>query len=159
MRRREFIKAIGSAVAWSFAAQAQQPALPVVAFVRDGSPEANARYVAAFRKGLNEFGYVEGQNVTVEYHWLEAIPIAFAVGEDPVKLGLVASLAGLVATQQAPTFSSRKRWPSGCGSCMNWCPRLFVLPSWSIRVIQQSRTPHCEARRKRPRPSAYNSRS
>ena len=129
MRRRVFIKAIGSAVAWSFAAQAQQPALPVVAFVRDGSPEANARYVAAFRKGLNESGYVEGQNVTVEYHWLEgqydrlsalladlvrrqvaviatlgnlpsvaakaataAIPIVFAVGEDPVKLGLVASL-------------------------------------------------------------------
>ena len=72
MRRRVFIKAIGSAVAWSFAAQAQQPALPVVAFVRDGSPEANARYVAALRKGLSESGYVEGQNVTVEYHWLEA---------------------------------------------------------------------------------------
>ena len=45
--------------------------MPVVGFIRDGSADANARYVAAFRKGLNETGYVEGQNVTVEYHWLE----------------------------------------------------------------------------------------
>jgi len=66
MRRRDFITVIGSgAVAWPLATRAQQPA-PVVAFVRDGSPEANARYVAAFRRGLNESGYVEGQNVTVE---------------------------------------------------------------------------------------------
>ena len=72
MRRREFISLIGGVAAtWPLAVQAQQPALPVVAFVRDGSPEANARYVAAFRKGLNESGYVEAQNVTVEYHWLE----------------------------------------------------------------------------------------
>ena len=51
--------------------RAQQPALPVVGFVRDGSADASARFAAAFRKGLNETGYVEGQNVTVEYHWLE----------------------------------------------------------------------------------------
>ncbi len=70
--RRQFISALGGAAAtWPLAAQAQQPVLPVVAFLRTGSAEANARYVAAFRKGLNETGYVEGQNVTVEYHWLE----------------------------------------------------------------------------------------
>jgi ABC-type uncharacterized transport system substrate-binding protein len=62
---------MGAAAAWSGVARAQQPALPVVGFIRDGSAETNARYVAAFRKGLNETGYVEGQNVTVEYHWLE----------------------------------------------------------------------------------------
>jgi putative ABC transport system substrate-binding protein len=45
--------------------------MPVVGFIRDGSADANARYAAAFRKGLNEAGHVEGQNVTVEYHWLE----------------------------------------------------------------------------------------
>jgi len=71
MKRREFITLFGGAVAWPHAARAQQPALPVVGFVRDGSADANARNVTAFRKGLNETGYVEGQNVTVEYHWLE----------------------------------------------------------------------------------------
>ena len=104
--------------------------MPVVGFIRDGSADTAARYVAAFHKGLNENGYVEGQNVTVEYHWLEGrydrlpalladlvrrqvtviatpgqvpsiaakaavatVPIVFAVGEDPVQLGLVPSLA------------------------------------------------------------------
>ena len=72
MRRREFITLLsGAAVAWPLAAHAQQRPMPVVAFVRQGSPETNARYVAAFRTGLNETGYVEGQNVTIEYHWLE----------------------------------------------------------------------------------------
>ena len=71
MRRREFIKGIvGSAVAARpVTALAQQPAMPVIGFIRDGS--ADAHYAAGFRKGLSESGYVEGQNVTIEYHWLE----------------------------------------------------------------------------------------
>src|SRR5262249_19713501 len=72
MRRRDFIQGIAVSFAWPLAARAQQAApLPVVGFIRDGSADAAARYVAAFRKGMNEAGYVEGQNVTVEYHWLE----------------------------------------------------------------------------------------
>jgi putative tryptophan/tyrosine transport system substrate-binding protein len=72
MRRRELINLVGgAAIALPFAARAQQLALPVVGFINGGSADTSALFVAAFRKGLNETGYVEGQNITVEYHWLE----------------------------------------------------------------------------------------
>jgi putative ABC transport system substrate-binding protein len=132
MRRREFLGVLGgAAVAWPGGARAQQAAMPVVGFVNVSSADASADRVRAFRKGLNEAGYVEGQNVTVEYHRVggqndrlsvviadlvrrkaavmltpggavhalaakaatSTIPIIFAVGEDPVQLGLVASLS------------------------------------------------------------------
>jgi putative ABC transport system substrate-binding protein len=131
MRRRDFIAGLTSTTAsWPLTGHAQNAVLPVVALIRDGSADTSARYVAAFRKALGETGYVEGQNVNVEYHWLEGrydrlpalladlvrrqvtviatpgqvpsiaakaaattVPIVFGVGEDPVHLGLVASLA------------------------------------------------------------------
>ena len=72
MQRRAFITLLGRATAaWPLTALAQSSAMPVVGFIRDGSADASARFAAAFRKGLNETGYVDGQNVTVEYHWME----------------------------------------------------------------------------------------
>jgi len=129
MRRREFIAYIGGAAAWPLAARAQQPGMPVVGFLNPGLPEPSSFLVVAFREGLDKEGYVEGQNVTVEYRWASGhynelqtlasdlvrrhavaiaatggsisaqaakaatatIPIVFNVGEDPIKLGLVAS--------------------------------------------------------------------
>ena len=71
LRRREVITLLGGATAWPIAVRAQQPAMPIVGFVTGRSPKESARLGAAFRKGLNETGYIEGQNVMVEYHWLE----------------------------------------------------------------------------------------
>ena len=72
MRRREFIIGITeSAAAWPLAVRAQHSAIPVIGVVSGRSRDADARLVTAFYKGLSEAGYVDGQNVTVEYHWVE----------------------------------------------------------------------------------------
>jgi putative ABC transport system substrate-binding protein len=71
MRRREFIAGLGGAAVWPLAASAQQPPVPVLGFVSGRSPKDSAANVAAFRKGLAETGYMEGQNVAVQYRWAE----------------------------------------------------------------------------------------
>ena len=70
MRRREFIALIGGSAAWPFAARAQQQ-MPLVAFLNAQTAGGYTHLVAAFKQGLNETGFVEGQNVTIEYRWAD----------------------------------------------------------------------------------------
>ena len=71
IHRRDLVAALGSVAAWSLAARAQQPAMPVVGFLNSTSPGLYVHLVAAFHKGLGETGYVEGKNVAIEYRWAE----------------------------------------------------------------------------------------
>jgi putative ABC transport system substrate-binding protein len=99
MRRREFMTLIGGAAAWPLAAHAQPPAIPVIGFLSTRSPEDIPHLLSAFLRGLAENGYVEGQNVTIEYRW--------ALGQYDRLPALAAELAGRPVVVRI--FSTRRK--------------------------------------------------
>jgi len=105
MRRRDFIKVVGYAAAWPLTVSAQQPAMQVIGYLGTGSAELNAELLRAFRQGLRELGYIEGQNLAIEYRWAEQNDRMPGLATDLVgrKLGVIVadSTPSVLALQAA----------------------------------------------------------
>jgi putative tryptophan/tyrosine transport system substrate-binding protein len=184
IRRREFIAGIGGAAAWPGAGRAQQRALPVVAFINVSVRPSATMPPNPFRAGLEAFGFVEGQNVSVEYHYLEGqydrlpvlladlvrrrvaviaagnptvavaaktatatIPIVFGVAGDPVKLGLVASLARPGGNVTGVNFLVQEAVSKRLGLLHEMVLRPAAWPCSSIPKILDRQRSRCRRRR------------
>jgi putative ABC transport system substrate-binding protein len=153
--RRDFITLLGGASAfspiWPLAARAQQPATPLIGFLSARSADESAQHVAAFRRGLGEAGYVEGQNVAIEYRWaegrLDRLPplasqlvalrasVIVAIADPTPQIAKAATRTIPIvfaangdpirdtATRPASLYSVPPRWQSWSTCCMSWCRR------------------------------------
>jgi putative ABC transport system substrate-binding protein len=107
MRRREFISLLGCAAVWPLGARAQQPAMPVIGFLRSSSAAASTQFVTAFHQGLKEAGFVEGQNVAIEYRWadnqLDRLPalVADLVGRNVAVIAATGGSSSVLAAREA----------------------------------------------------------
>jgi len=179
MKRREFITLLGgAAAAWPLAARAQQ-SMPVIGYVNSGTAGANVKNIAAFRAGLTKAGFVEGQNVAIEFRWAEnqfdrlpalvtglinrpaavivgnslallrakaataTIPIVFTTGSDPVRDGLVTSLARSGGNVTGVVFITGE-----LGSKRLELLRQFIPKARTIAMLVNPNTPETEAERK-----------
>ena len=166
MKRREFMSLLGgAAMASPFAANAQQPAVPVIGYLSTRSPDDSAHLVAAFHKGLGETGFVEGLNVTIEWNWAlgeydrlpalveelmrrqmtvivatggepaalaaraatTSIPIVFAIGGDPIRQGLAASLSRPGGNMTGITLLTAQLEPKRLGLLRQWFPQAMTV--------------------------------
>ena len=170
---------LGGAAAWPLAARAQQPAMPVIGYVNSGTAGANVKNIAAFRAGLTEAGFVEGQNVVIEFRWAEnefdrlpalvtdlinrpaavivgntlaalrakaataTIPIVFTTGSDPVRDGLVTSLARPGGNVTGVVFITGE-----LGTKRLELLRQFIPKARTIAMLVNPNTPETEAERK-----------
>jgi putative ABC transport system substrate-binding protein len=178
VNRRDFITLLGAAAAWPIAAQAQQQPMPVVGFLNTQSPESWAELLHAFRRGLKDTGYVEGENLAIEYRWADhhidrlpemaadlvrrrvaviaalgspsalaakatntSIPIVFSAPEDPVRLGLVTSLARPGGNLTGVNFFATELGAKRLELLRQWVPaatRVAVLVNPAEAAIAES---------------------